>query len=74
MEILEKLNREGMNVKASKLLYDYFASKRPFEKVDNNSAFSLTVRSVVENPQPNLSGEKRPKEGSNPRLNQSVVS
>jgi len=74
MEILEKLNREGMNYKASKLLYDYMASKRPFEKVDNNSAFSLTVRSVIQSPQPNLANEAKPKERSNPRLNQSAVS
>ena len=48
MEILDKLNREGMNQKASKLLYDYFSTQRPFEKVDNSSAFSLVVRSAPE--------------------------
>lgn len=73
MELIEKLNREGMNLKASKVLYDYLASQRSFEKVDNNSVFSLVVRSVT-HPEPMMIHGVKTTHDSNKKLNQSAIS
>ena len=59
MEIVEKLNRDGMNDKVSDYLYEYFSSSRPHEKADYVNQFNVLIRQKREIRNENYSSPKR---------------
>lgn len=59
MDIIEKLNRDGMNDRSSDYLYEYFSSKRPHEKSDYINQFNVMVRQKREIRNAQYSSPKR---------------